>query len=774
MSQQQRLPEAAGGGRQGTVRGPGAVRSSLLRLMSAALSASLTIFLIRRLGPREFGLFALAIGITTLVTVLADAVIPPGRFGAPGGADSELQVRIARTLRIRVLITGLMCALLAALASVIARAYGLEGLVWPLRAAAAATFAETVYLTALGISAALGRTIVAVRLETAERLVEVSASVALVLAGAGAAGAVFGRAIGFGLGAVISALVVLIAARSAGLAFRAGPRGMPAGAAYGHVMSVFATDRSPALTRSVSVLLLAAYSGPFASGIFMAPAALAGVGHYVGSVTANRVTPRLAKGVPQPMSATLRALIAVQCLMLAPVVVWARPITELLLGTRYAQSAEVLKALAPFVFFVGLAPLVTRGVDGAEVSRRLLIYAGTLAIAVAGGVILIPRRGVVGGAIAADVAIGFYTLAHLWACRRRFNLRTRAVVWAVASAVTAAGAMGIVLTLVGTKDLTVVDWVRGCVGGLVAYVGMLIFTREVTTSQIVRAASAATARLAGPESTALLDRLGTPGWVSDRETPDAEGTERAEVTYRRADAAGDAGGAFNLGVLLHQQREFAAAAAAYERAERRGDRDATFNLGVLLYEQGDLDGAERAWRRCLRHHHVQAAANLGFLLQRRGDLEGAHVAKAAAERWAAMETLPSTVQAPASISPHDELSYRLADAAGEAEGAFNLGVLLHQRDSAAAAAAYERAEQRGDHDAAFNLGVLLYEVGDLDGAEAAWRRCLAHHHAQAASNLGFLLERRGDLDGAGAAYAAAERWAGATPSESVNLGSEDR
>jgi len=101
-------------------------------------------------------------------------------------------------------------------------------------------------------------------------------------------------------------------------------------------------------------------------------------------------------------------------------------------------------------------------------------------------------------------------------------------------------------------------------------------------------------------------------------------------------------------------------------------------------------------------------------------------------------------------------------------------VLLHQRDSAAAAAAYERAEQRGDHDAAFNLGVLLYEVGDLDGAEAAWRRCMVHQHAQAASNLGFLLERRGDLDGAGAAYAAAERWADSTPPESVNLGSEDR
>ena len=66
-------------------------------------------------------------------------------------------------------------------------------------AAAVATFAQTAYLAALGIFTALGRTGVAVRFEAAERMLEVSASVALVLAGAGASGAVFGRAIGYAL-----------------------------------------------------------------------------------------------------------------------------------------------------------------------------------------------------------------------------------------------------------------------------------------------------------------------------------------------------------------------------------------------------------------------------------------------------------------------------------------------------------------------------------------------------------------------------------------------
>ena len=466
-------------------------------------------------------------------------------------------------------------------------------------------------------------------------------------------------------------------------------------------------------------------------------------------------------GDPRTLNQTLRGLIAFQCVVLAPIVVWARPITQLLFGSSYSQSAEVLRALAPFVFFAGLAPLVARAVDdGGEVSHRVSICLGTLAFAVAAGFILIPRRGVVGGAIATDIAIGFYTLAHIWACRRRFNLRIGTLVWALASALTAAVAMGIVLKAVGTKDLTLTGWVKGCSGGLAAYVAMLIFTREITTAQIARAASVVTAGLAGPKPSPAQDFP-----VPDREANDADQSEHAELTYGRADEAGDAGGAFNLGVLLYQRGEFAAAAAAYERAELSGDRDAAFNLGVLLYEQGDLDGAEAAWRRCMNRHHALAAANLGFLLQRRGDLEGAREVNAAAERWAAAERVAGGVEQPVPPTEHAELTYRRADEAGDAGGAFNLGVLLHQRrDFAAAAAAYGRAEARGDRDAAFNLGVLLYEQGDLDGAEAAWRRCMSRHHTQAAANLGFLLQRRGDLDAAGAVYAAAERWADVAPS----------
>jgi tetratricopeptide (TPR) repeat protein len=94
-----------------------------------------------------------------------------------------------------------------------------------------------------------------------------------------------------------------------------------------------------------------------------------------------------------------------------------------------------------------------------------------------------------------------------------------------------------------------------------------------------------------------------------------------------------------------------------------------------------------------------------------------------------------------------------ADAAGEPEGATNLGVLLEQRgDVEGALAAYRRADRRGDVNGTFNLGCLLAEQGDLEGARAALERADERGDAAAASNLGVLLEREGELEDALAAY----------------------
>ena len=223
-----------------------------------------------------------------------------------------------------------------------------------------------------------------------------------------------------------------------------------------------------------------------------------------------------------------------------------------------------------------------------------------------------------------------------------------------------------------------------------------------------------------------------PSWDRSAVPPSAA-SEAEEREFRRLDANGDAGGTFNLGVVLHQRADVDGAAAAYKRAEERGDPDAAFNLGVLLYDAGDLDAAEAAWRRSAGRGHVRAAANLLFLSRHRRQLE----------RGIAIQS-----EAPG-LAEFEKLVYRRADQSGAATGTFNLGTMLHQQgDTAGALAAYERAERRGDPDAAFNLGVLLYEVGDLDGAEGAWRRSASRGHARAAENLEFLRSHRHELEAA--------------------------
>jgi hypothetical protein len=47
---------------------------------------------------------------------------------------------------------------------------------------------------------------------------------------------------------------------------------------------------------------------------------------------------------------------------------------------------------------------------------------------------------------------------------------------------------------------------------------------------------------------------------------------------------------------------------------------------------------------------------------------------------------------------------------------------------------------------------LLYERGDLEGAEAAWRRAEQRGHPEGAKKLGMVLYERGDLTGAEEAF----------------------
>lgn len=172
----------------------------------------------------------------------------------------------------------------------------------------------------------------------------------------------------------------------------------------------------------------------------------------------------------------------------------------------------------------------------------------------------------------------------------------------------------------------------------------------------------------GPDER-LSERAQPPREVARFEdvlAPATADADRVLAAYRWADAAGDAQGSTNLGVLLEQRGDLEGAIAAYRRGDERGDVNGSFNLGCLLAELGDAAGAQVALQRADERGDGAGASNLGLLLERQGDLDGALAA------------------------------YRRADERGDAYGSFNLGLLLAGRgDLPGARDAYRRAAHRG-------------------------------------------------------------------------------
>ncbi len=181
----------------------------------------------------------------------------------------------------------------------------------------------------------------------------------------------------------------------------------------------------------------------------------------------------------------------------APLVVWPSVIVNILLGSSYHQAPDVLRALAPYVFMVGPATLASNTLDYlGEARRRIPSVVAAVLTNVALDLYLIPRIGVVGGAIGTDAAYAVFLPPHLGLCLKIQRLSVVPSLRSTARAGTAAIAMGAVLLAFGTEDLPIWKVVMGAVCALTAYCVTLIAVREITYAEIRLAAAAARKMLA--------------------------------------------------------------------------------------------------------------------------------------------------------------------------------------------------------------------------------------------------------------------------------------
>jgi O-antigen/teichoic acid export membrane protein len=466
----------------------------LTQLITSVFTAALTLYLVRALGPREFGLFSLAIGVGGLLYLPSDFGISnaTARFIAERRGDRAAVARLlSDAIRLKLIISGALSALLIAVAGPIADAYGEPSLGWPIRWIALAVLGQSVVSFYRYAFVAQRETSRGFRIVFAESAVEAGASIVMVALIGGASAAAGGRAVGYAAG---SAAAVAVTLRTLGRpAFRRahGLRESRRRLAR-YAGALFVIDAAFTASVQSSPLLIGAFLGPTAVGVYQAPARLLVFLQYVGISVANGVAPGLARREGhepevRPFVVALRYLLVFQALLVAPVLVWAEPITHLVLGSGYGRSADVLRALTPYVYMSGLAALVATGVNYlGEARRRVPLALLDVGLGVTLTAVLLPTVGLLGSAYASDVVVFLYVPLHVWIARKFIVIPLRPLLLAIVRGLLAAAAASAVLFAFGTSDLSPLDWIGGTVLGLAAFLAVLLLTRELALGDLRR------------------------------------------------------------------------------------------------------------------------------------------------------------------------------------------------------------------------------------------------------------------------------------------------
>jgi len=257
---------------------------------------------------------------------------------------------------------------------------------------------------------------------------------------------------------------------------------------YASVMLVVST--ASAAFNQTDALLLGAYLSTAAVGIYTAPLRLIAFLTYPGMALAQGVAPRMARHPDDPptiraLSRGLGYMVIGQVGLVAVLLVWAEPIVRLTLGSQFLESAEVLRALTPYVLLGGLGPMVISPLNYAgEGRRRVPVAIATVVLGIVIDIILIPRIGILGAAVGTDVAYALYVGSHLWLAHRHLGLPLRPLVATAARSLVAAAAMAGVLALFGTAELSALEWILGSLAGSVVFVGVLVATRALSMRDV--------------------------------------------------------------------------------------------------------------------------------------------------------------------------------------------------------------------------------------------------------------------------------------------------
>jgi O-antigen/teichoic acid export membrane protein len=397
-----------------------------LQVVSVVATGGLTLALIRLLGPLDFGRYAitLAIGGVVLLPIDAGLTGSTGRYVAQETKRARIAQMLLSGLALK-LVTGLVAtAALAAAAPLIARGYGDDRLVWPIRLLAGVVLAQSLLGFVIGSFNAVRFSSRALYVGALESIGEAVVAVGLVLGGAGVVGALAGRLAAFGMATVVGLVVLDRRFRLRRRVARPTRGTIRSIGRYGVTLAL--VDAAWALFVQIDVLLIAAFLDPRHAGFFQAPVRVLALVSYPALALATAIGPRISIDTSaaslQRFRRSLQLLLAFQILCSVIVVTAGASIVQLVAGANYTDAPLVARALAPWVLMSGIAPVASSALDYLGAGRDRLPFAvAAAAVNAAIDVVLIPTIGIVGAAIGTDVGMAVFVGGTLVVCRRRLG-----------------------------------------------------------------------------------------------------------------------------------------------------------------------------------------------------------------------------------------------------------------------------------------------------------------------------------------------------------------
>ncbi|WP_336024178.1 flippase [Halobellus salinisoli] len=474
------------------------VRASLGgNLINSVANGLLMVVLARYLlTPAEFGLLHYALSIIGVVAIFGTLGVPSAaaryvtEFAetAPGQVRHVIRFSVAVVLTLSVGIS----AVLAVGSPHVASFLDEPGLAPLLVLGAGYVVCNTLRISFGRLFQAVNRVDWSGRLTAISGIARFTGAVALVLAGFGAAGALGGYVVGFAVTALVGGVVF----------YRLSYTSFPSAAEardglrrriLEYSVPLTATRGANVLDKRIDTVLVGLFLGPAAVGYYTIAKQVSEFGSIPAKSLGYTISPTVGEQrakddrnrARRVYETSLRYVLLLYVPGMVGLILVAGPIVAHVFGPEYDGAAPVLQVMAGFMFVNAINKVTSDGLDFLGRAReRAMVKTATAVANFLLNLVLIPRIGVVGAAVATVITYTVYTVANVYVIHTELALNVGSIARLLVAVAGIAAVMGGVVQLLvpmvsGVVSLVLVVGVGVAVWGVLATLGGLLDLKRI-------------------------------------------------------------------------------------------------------------------------------------------------------------------------------------------------------------------------------------------------------------------------------------------------------